>query len=383
MNKKALLELVEKYNKGVATERERAFLEAYYKLFDLSDDGLEAMHETERLRLKDSMRDYLHQNIVIEEVILPKLKVSYWKWAAAAVLLIAFTITIQFIQQSGKKELNTKNSVDSLIVPGSNQAVLTLANGSNIVLNDKAEGTLSNESGVIISKNNDGLLTYEITENALASINTLTTPRGGQYQLILSDGTKVWLNADTKITFPTRFKGEERRVDIVGEAYFEVAKNKYKPFKIHTQNQIIEVLGTHFNVNSYVEDETAKTTLLEGSIKVSLLGNSKSGEILSPGEAAILSKKTSNLNVVSSDTEMDIAWKNGYFKFNNTDMRSLMSQVARWYNVDVEYRGEITKDLFGGKLKRSNNIQEILRILELSNIDVEIDGRTIIVSNKP
>lgn len=380
MDNKELLELLKKYNKGVASEQEKAFLEAYYQLFELNDDGLNNVLPAEKQELKESIKAYLHQNIIIEEDI-PARKVSYWKWAAAAVFLIAFTISFLFINKEQFSDLRAKNNVDSLIVPGSNQAVLTLADGTNIKLNSKDQGTLSNENGVVITKNEDGLLTYKVTDKALASINTITIPRGGQYQLILSDGTKVWLNADTKITFPTKFDGTERSVSVIGEAYFEVARNKNKPFKVLTQNQTIEVLGTHFNVNSYADDEVSKTTLLEGSVRVSLL-EGEVGEILKPGQAAHLSKSTNDISVLAVDTETAVAWKNGYFRFDNIDMRSLMSQVARWYNVDIEYRGEVTKDLFSGKLKRSDNIKEILRILELSNINVAIEGRTIIISNK-
>jgi transmembrane sensor len=376
MDNKELLELIKKHNKGTATDKEKALLESYYQLFELKDDGLSNSSFDEKQNLQESIRTYLHQNISTEKDI-PVIKVNYRKWAAAAVLLIAFTATFLFINNDSKDYFTAKSNVDTLIVPGSNQAVLTLADGSEITLNNNEKGTLSNKNGVIITKNEDGLLTYKVTDEALASINSITTPRGGQYQLILSDGTKVWINADTKITFPTKFDGKERNVSVIGEAYFEVAKNKHKPFKVHTQNQIVEVLGTHFNINSYGEDDVAKTTLLEGSVKVSLL---KAGvdKILVPGEAAHILKNTKEIQVL----EVDTAWKNGYFRFDNIDMRSLMSQVSRWYNVDVEYKGDVPTDLFSGKLKRSDNIHEIIRILELNNINIGIEGRKIIISNK-
>src|SRR5690606_12629839 len=161
-------------------------------------------------------------------------------------------------------------------------------------LSDKKDGLLSKESGVIITKNNDGLLKYEVASNAKATINSMSTPRGGQYQLILADGTKVWLNAASKITFPTRFDGNERRVELIGEAYFEVAKNKEKTFKVISKNQVIEVLGTHFNVNNYDDEDVAKTTLIEGSVKISSqsngLINSSSSKVLKPGEQAVLNR---------------------------------------------------------------------------------------------
>src|SRR5690606_8013632 len=212
----------------------------------------------------------------------------------------------------GISDLRTK-SEDAPVVPGSNQATLALSNGTKILLDNNSKGTLFSQGGVVISKDEDGLLTYKITDNAIASVDTMTTPLGGQYQLVLSDGTKVWLNADTRIAFPTKFEGAERNVNIVGEAYFEVAENKLKPFKVHTQDQIIEVLGTHFNVNSYLNDRTAKTTLLEGSVKVTLLNRDAPSKVLKPGETALLSRSENKLTVFEADTESAVAWKNGYF----------------------------------------------------------------------
>ncbi|RZJ76387.1 MAG: FecR family protein, partial [Flavobacterium sp.] len=289
--------------------------------------------------------------------------------------------------ESPKEQIANVNPkpVKNTIVPGSNNAVLTLANGNQISLNDKENGILASQSGVIITKNKDGQLQYQIKADAPAGINTISTPRGGQYQLILVDGTKVWLNAASSITFPTQFNGSERKVEIIGEAYFEVAKNAKKPFKVKSKNQIIEVLGTHFNVNTYDDEAADKTTLLEGSVSVNKIANGKvqtnTSKILKPGQQSTVSANQSQILVATADEDEAIAWKNGYFKFNKADIQSIMRQVSRWYNVDVEFKGEMNKDLFVGKINRSEHVEEVLNILERSKINVAIKGRTIIISN--
>lgn len=387
MDKKEFLKLVQKYNQGTATENEKLFLEAYDQLFNELDNPLDQLKPEDKTTLKQSMLNEIKHKMLVEAESTEKRTIWNWQWMAAAVILVAFTATFLITKSTNQKQnaqLNQQNT-DTLITPGSNQAVLTLANGDQITLDDKENGLLSKELGVIITKNDKGLLKYEIEASAKATTHTLTTPRGGQYQLILADGTKVWLNADSKIIFPTRFDGNERTVTVMGEAYFEVAKNKNKPFKVVSENQVIEVLGTHFNLNNYADEKAAKTTLLEGSVKISSLNNgllhTSSSKILKPGEQAVLNQGEQKIEISETDLEMAVAWKNGYFKFHYTDMKSMMRQVARWYAVDVEYKGEISNDLFSGNLKRSDDIKEVLRILQLSKVNATIKGKTIIISN--
>ncbi|SFG83380.1 FecR protein [Pedobacter insulae] len=390
MDKKEFLELLNKYNAGLANAEEVAFLDAYYNLFDHEDEAFLNLNQAEKENIKNEISQSIKQQLLqeqIEEKRIPLL-VKY-KWlAAAAVFVLIGSITLLL--------LNNQNPTDQIAIvkpkaskhnvePGSNKAVLTLANGKQITLNDKANGVLTKQAGVVITKNKDGQLQYQITSEATAGINTISTPRGGQYQLILVDGTKVWLNAASAITFPTKFNGNERRVEIVGEAYFEVAKNVGQPFKVKSKNQVIEVLGTHFNVNTYDDEVADKTTLLEGSVKVSkvtngevLRGNSK---VLKPGQQASVSADQSQISVEIADEDEAVAWKNGYFKFNKADIQTIMRQVSRWYNVDVEYKGEMNKDLFVGKINRSEHVEEVLNILQRSKINVAIKGRTIIISN--
>lgn len=388
MDKKEFLKLVSKYNQGLATEEEVAFLNAYDGLFDSQEDILDQLSPADKSQLKASMHAHItgHMQTKVQQ----RNHAKGWKkgWLAAAVVLVSCTIGYVLYKSSYRvdvlKTVETSQKTE-LISPGSNQAILTLSNGDQIALNDRANGVVHKESGLLITKNEDGQLQYEMAAAAKVAINTLTTPRGGQYQLILADGTKVWLNADSKIIYPTQFGSDERKVEVLGEAYFEVAKNPGRPFKVVSKNQVIEVLGTHFNVNNYQDEAIAKTTLLEGSVKISSVVNGvvdrSSSKILQPGEQASLQPGKAGITVTNSDLESAVAWKNGYFRFNRTDMQSMMRQVARWYDVEVEYRGKMSDDLFGGSLRRSDNIQEVIRILQLSKINVVVSGKKIIISN--
>lgn len=370
--------LVEKYNAGLASAEEISFLEAYYNLFEQEPDVLASLTPAEKDKIKKEIRAKIEREPLIVR----------FKWlAAAAVLTLISTLVLIFALRKNQQEpiAAVKQKVNSpAIVPGSNQAVLTLANGKSITLNDKANGVLTQEAGVVITKNRDGLLQYTVTPNAASAINTISTPRGGQYQLILVDGTKVWLNAASSITFPTKFNGNERKVEITGEAYFEVAKNAKMPFKVQAKHQLVEVLGTHFNINTYEDELADKTTLLEGSVKVSKVNaggiETTNSKILRPGQQATISENESQILVSAADEDEAIAWKKGYFKFNRSDIQTIMRQVSRWYNVDVEYRGAMNTDLFGGKINRSQNVEEVLSILKMGEVNVTIKGRTIIIS---
>jgi transmembrane sensor len=391
MDKIEFLKLLEKYNSGLANAEEIAFLEAYYDLFDQQEDGISHLNAPQKISIKNEISERIKSKISAlehEEFKNVPLFVKY-KWLAiAAAFVVISSLTILFFNNESPKEqianVNPKPAKNT-IVPGSNNAVLTLANGNQISLNDKENGVLASQSGVIITKNKDGQLQYQIKADAPAGINTISTPRGGQYQLILVDGTKVWLNAASSITFPTQFNGAERKVEIIGEAYFEVAKNANKPFKVKSKNQIIEVLGTHFNVNTYDDEASNKTMLLEGSISISKITNgaiqTTGTKILKPGQQASVSANQSQINIAIADGDEAIAWKNGYFKFNKADIQTIMRQVSRWYNVDVEYIGEMNKDLFVGKINRSEHVEEVLSILERSKINVAVKGKTIIISN--
>ncbi|HMF72741.1 MAG TPA: FecR domain-containing protein, partial [Flavitalea sp.] len=273
-----------------------------------------------------------------------------------------------------------KSGRENSIATGSNKASLTLSDGTTIVLDDAANGLLTTQAGIKISKTTDGQLKYDASRpqpSHANGFNTIHTPRGGQYQVVLPDGSSVWLNAASSLKFPTVFSGNERKVELTGEAYFEVAKNKVKPFIVASGNQTLEVLGTHFNVNAYQDDGKIRTTLLEGSIKVSHT-QTNAFSLLVPGQQAELRKE---IKVTKVDVKQSIAWKNGYFVFASENIQTLMQKIARWYDVDVEYEGRVTTEGFVGSISRFEDVSEVLHMLQLTGmVHFKIVGRKIIVS---
>jgi transmembrane sensor len=330
----------------------------------------------------------------------PKTIVSKILWrryaAVAAAILVVASAGIYFGLQYQKN--NDKQAADyvSNIQAGKNRATLKLANGTIINLDSATNGEIAQQAGIAISKTEDGQLVYHIAENskiekaatATETFNTITTPRGGQYQINLPDGTKIWLNAGSSLKYPAVFSKDERKVELTGEAYFEVAKvtikdkgsNKYQraPFIVVTDKQKIEVLGTHFNVNSYVDNNESKTTLLEGSVKVSNL-KSKRSNLLKPGQQSLIAGE--GLQIANVDTVETVAWKNGYFQFNESDLEDIMKQLSRWYNVDVVFEGKLPEDLFHFKTPRNQSLIEVLKIFELNGINFKIEGRKLIVKS--
>ena len=340
-------------------------------------------------------------SVQTRQTIKPLFNRRRWMYAAAAVILMFVSISIVLLINN--KPVNNINQVVEIpktiikekplykndIKPGGNQAILTLADGTKIVLNKAAEGALARQGNTTVIKLNDGQLEYNkqtVSQIPTTKIlyNTLSTPRGGQYRVTLPDGTLVWLNASTSLKFPTAFSGSERKVEIKGEAYFEVAKNEAMPFVVTAENSEIKVLGTHFNVSAYADDKVLKTTLLEGSVEFSVVkkagSENEAGTIkLQPGQQAQLDN-ANTLTVVEADTKEAIAWKNGYFIFNNEDIESIMQKIMRWYDVKVVYDVNDKNIYFTGNISRAENVSEILRVLELTEtVHFKIEGKTITV----
>lgn len=385
MDKKIFLEILEKYNRGEASEHEVEMLEAYYELFEVKENVLTKMNSSEKAQLKLQISSMVIERMHAQPKLNKRLQLNV-KWlAAAAILLVVFSFAIMFLSgEKAKVDIIDNNPTAIIIKPGSNQATLTLSDGSSIGLNDRDKGLIVEGKGLKVLKSNEGQVRYEAEDHSIPSINTIATPRGGQYQLILEDGTQVWLNAASSIKFPTRFFGNERLVEVTGEVYFEVARNTKQPFIVRTENQQIEVLGTHFNVNSYIDEPSERTTLLEGSVKVAKRKNgvlaTKSVRILKPGQQATLTSN-SIIAIGEADIQAAVAWKDGYFKFDRADIQMVMRQISRWYNVDVEYVEPISTDLFVGTIKRSEDIRDVLRVLERSKINASIKGRKVIITN--
>ncbi|MFC0515525.1 FecR family protein [Mucilaginibacter angelicae] len=335
-------------------------------------------------RLRDKHFEELQQKIAGSNIIplIAKKKRSIWKpvMAAASVIIVVSTIAVLFRQASKPVKSNTiaqKNDIR----PGSNKAVLTLANGQKITLTDSVNGQIAVQANVKIAKTANGQIAYElpngVTDDDLApGYNTIEAPTGGQWQVILPDQSRVWLNAKSSLTYPTYFTGNERKVQLKGEAYFEVAHNAKMPFKVSSRGQTVEVLGTHFDIMAYDDDEIMKTTLLEGSVKISNNGYSR---ILIPGEQAQVSDAGTK---VTNDIDLEdvMAWKNGYFKFNDS-LENVMRKISRWYNIDIKYANNVDPSLrFGGKISRYKNLSSALKIMELTgNVHFKIEGRRVTV----
>ncbi|TKC03908.1 FecR family protein [Pedobacter frigoris] len=319
-------------------------------------------------------------------LVLPR-RGSYWKRIAAAAIIL-ITLSAGAFYYLSRQPVSTTLAND--IAPGGNRAILTLADGKKVILNDAKNGELANQSDVIITKQADGKIVYTVKSGKATGQkpNTVETPKGGQYEVILPDGTSVLLNAASELTFPTSFAhAKERRVKLKGEAYFMVSKVTVKgntaksketrmPFIVVTDKAEIEVLGTHFNINSYTDEPLSKTTLIEGSVAVNGPGFSK---FLKPGNQATIG--TEGLTVTEANIEEVLAWKNGYFIFDSEDIKSVMRRISRWYDVDIVYEGEVPDDRFGGTVSRFSNVSKVLSKLELTNkVHFRIEERRIIVT---
>ncbi|WP_176954288.1 FecR family protein [Niabella drilacis] len=312
--------------------------------------------------------------------------VRVW-WAAAGVLLalsvlswLYFGNRIEKLAPIARTQLPVKD-----VMPGGERATLTLGDGSTIVLDSAANGVLAVQGGSNVTKLKTGELTYAAQGAAAPSTvlyNTVSTPRGGQYKLTLPDGSRVWLNSESSVKFPSSFMGDSRTVEVTGETYFEVAKNQALPFRVKLNTASvgaceIEVLGTHFNVNAYPDESVSKTTLLEGAVKIKSKGTVRR---LSPGQQVGVDANEMQLY---NDVDVDqvVAWKDGFFWFDNTDIKTLMREVARWYDVDIVFEGKVTTDGFSGKISKGLPLSKLLYILKLNDVRIEENGKRMIIKS--
>ncbi|QSW87995.1 DUF4974 domain-containing protein [Flavobacterium endoglycinae] len=377
MKETEFLELLQKYQNGTLSDEDRDKLDAWY-LHKASNTNSQ-LNEYE---LEDSYQ-YLKSTLPLQQ---ETKVIGLWsRIAVAASIVVLLGAGIFYVTAPTEQPVEVVAKPKE-IAPGGNRGILTLSNGKQIVLSDiSAKDTIAKEgqeNEVTIKMSADGVITYVVNPNAVEekngedAFNTLSTPIGGQYNIVLADGTKVFLNAVSSIKYPTQFNGDQRIVELEGEAYFEVAKNKNQPFIVKSADQAIKVLGTHFNVHAYDNEPIIKTTLLEGSVAVTYQ-NQKT--ILKPGQQSNVTANSNKITVREVDTEAAIAWKNGRFKFDNADLKSVMKQLERWYGIKVEYRGDVSDVRFNGGTFRNKNLSEVLKVLELSNIKFKVEGKTIIV----
>ncbi|GGA98719.1 FecR family protein [Puia dinghuensis] len=403
---KRVLELADKWIKGSITETEKQEFIDWYQRFDDQELLLTPEFEPVIKELETGMLATIRQRIsgdgsppVQREKGLLR-RIGGWKLsAAAAVIVMALLIPMLLTRKSPLQApialQKPASTAPTDVLPGSNKAILTLANGSTITLDNAHNGNLAKQGNTQVVKSADGALQYKMLagngqsnqkESNTVAYNILSTPRGGQYRLVLPDGSKVWLNAASSIRYPTAFNktpGATREVEITGEAYFEIAKNAAMPFRVLSANQlgdanpmVIDVLGTHFNINAYSDETAVRTSLLEGAVKVS---KGKNTALLQPGMEAQLSKDGAIRSIPGADVEKAAAWKDGVFEFGDEELPVIMRQIARWYDVDVVYEGPVPTDRFTGRVSRNTSLSGVLKILKLSDVQVTISNNKIIV----
>jgi len=347
----------------------------------LSDDILQAIssHEPVGKLTSDDELNILAQ-IKKDIHTVPVYRRAWFR--AAAAIFIGISLGTYFLiqhQNISRPQISVVTK-KSDILPGSNKAILTLGNGSKIILDSAHMGLLATQSGTKIIKSDSGQVAYQNNKSEEASLlNTLATPRGGEYQLLLPDGTKAWLNAASSITYPTAFNNKNREVSITGEVYFEVKHDPKTTFTVKVSGIEVEDIGTHFNINAYADEAEIKSTLLEGKINV-ITQNSK--HILSPGQQADINADRQIKVINEVDLTRIIAWQQGRFEFNQTTLPVILRQISRWYDVDIKTEGTITTETFGGGISRNLPLSSVLKLLEANGLQFKLENKTLFVSNK-
>jgi ferric-dicitrate binding protein FerR (iron transport regulator) len=376
MNAEEYLSLYEKYISGLCSAEEQKRLFEYRDGFHmLPDDSSRAadLQQTEETRI---------YNRIVETLSKPEKKTfklnTFFKIAAILLVSIGVTFLYNWNFSGGERHASKATLATRPIKPGRNTAQLKLSDGSVIDLDQVNAGLISTLGRTRISKDRAGAIIYANNSRAVEDAkNTISVPVGGNYKVILPDGTAVWLNASSSLSYPLAFTGETRRVSLQGEAYFEVAKNPRMPFVVQVNKMQVTVLGTHFNVNAYTEHAAVQTTLVEGSVRLS---QGAKQVTLKPGEQGNVDTESSEIRVAQANTNKVLAWKNGYFMFQDDDIQDIMQQIARWYDLEVEYRGKPSNSRFGGIYSRNKDINELLKGLELTGlVHFKIEGRRVIV----
>ncbi|HRP54459.1 FecR domain-containing protein [Agriterribacter sp.] len=402
--------LLDSFIAGSATQREQQLVEQWLEENDQQRTAWHNMDSKARaawmLELYRDIEHGIERKHVAEEGsnvrVIPHKWYRKFRLPAAAMLLISIGVGLYYFLLSGQRAAAPENVVmqqqEQDVLPGTNKALLTLDNGKTILLDDSQDGVLAKQGGTAVSKKGENLMYEKGSDDKPGVFNILTTPRGGQYRLVLSDGSKVWLNASSSIRYPVSFTGNERKVEITGEVYFEIShltaeaskgKTAEKiPFKVKINSPgvnggEIEVLGTQFNINAYADENAIRATLLEGSIKLTpVQSGEKAGDavIIKPGEQVRIGKNGSLRVVKDVDLEETVAWKNGLFMMNSAVIPDVLRQLARWYDVDIVYGNGIPEGHITGDIPRDMNLSEVLKVMELSGVHFKIDNKKIIVN---
>lgn len=379
-------DLIKKYNAGQCTVEEKLWLEQWYQSFDLNRNEKKASRD-EMERLKEEAWQILQKKMNSQPIATPaglkQRQFNWWLYAAAAIFLAViggFGVYIFQQDQNIERTTSAPQNKEAMkdIVPGSRKAQLVLGDGSIISLDSAKTMQLTEKDGTDIDKVSGRLVYNSGAGNGAILFNTLTTPRGGEYQLVLPDGSKVWLNASSSLKFPTRFDGSSRTVFLNGEAYFEVARNEKMPFHVKLNDGMdVEVLGTHFNIMGYDDESEIKTTLAEGRVKVS---KESVTVFLTPAKQAVLNKSEKSLVVNNADVSKELAWKNGMIEFNGEDLHYIMRQLSRWYDVDIYFERQIPKGRYEGAIRREAPLSKVLEILKLAGVEFKMENRKILIT---
>lgn len=378
MDEQHIPHLIDKYIAGTATKEERNELLDWYR----SAQHDEIYWPEEKAVFEERITRVFLQikqttNLTVNDCT-PVKRIFPWRLIAIAAtfLVVIGVATISLTDRS--RDVTEHHALQhDEIQPGGHKAVLVLGNGQAFTLGDSVVTFETADQETFIEQNGELLFRAEGQAVAASTYNELVTPKGGQYVIQLADGSKVSLNSESSLSFPTRFTGNERKVILDGEAYFEVAENTAQPFIVSMPEMEVEVFGTTFNVKGYQDEDNIATTLLEGSVKVRS-GNKEM--LLKPGQSAILNKKNGVINAEKANVTEEIAWTKGYFVFSNKNIKNIMSQLSRWYDVQVIYQGDMTDKIYSGKILRRSNITEVLNMLEeTGTITFQITGRRVVV----
>ena len=355
-----------------------AVADRIWQLWEQEQEQTDVLNENTYERIQQRVANWEQQQELRERAGV-RHRGYWWKYAAAAVFVFCMAGVAYLAFKNDRTTRGERSSrlADAHIAPGGNKAMLTLANGKVIVLDEAANGTLAIDGAASIEKLADGQISYH-TGSAAGNIgfNTIATPRGGLFGVTLPDGTRAWLNAASSLRYPTAFTGADRSVELKGEGYFEVAPNATLPFYVTVNGMTVKVLGTHFNVSAYDDDDSAHTTLLEGAVEVVKAGTR---QLLQVGQQAIVEKSGSAIMVRNADIDAVVAWKEGVFAFDG-NLPGIMRQIARWYDVTVEFRGSVISKSFTATIPRYSHLSEVLTMLEYTkSVRFSIEGRKLIV----
>lgn len=390
MQQEEVQKLVDKYLHNTASAEETEKLFQWYR----NEMKTNTEWNFDPLEDEENLKSFIFSKIDVPDLAERKTPIyrRYYALTAAATVLLFMVSGLYFyfkndqIQDAPVSVQLAATSKVKDIQPGGIKAILTLSDGKKIVLDDSQNGVVINQGGIKIQKNSKGIIEYSLVnlsnkqpltkggENQIV-YNTIQTPVGGKFQLNLADGSKVWLNSASSLRFPVFFSGEKREVELTGEAYFEVSKHVDKRFSVRSGNQTVEVLGTHFNINAYSDEPSITTTLIEGAVRVIEL-NTKKSKILKPGEQ---SKVDRDIRIQRNETQAEVAWKDGYFYFENAKIETVMRQLGRWYGITARYEAVLPEHHFEGAIATNLTLLEVLEILQKSNIHFRLEGKEVIV----